>query len=131
MMGYIHHTLKDVMQSDLINNKDFISYVQAYLRGNLWISTGPLGGDGEGAKIQVRFSRFDGTLRVFMDEDNYWFSQRCVGEECLKYLVDKWADFKENLDQGLQFAIKRTNIDNQREVEHQLELHEAIKNFQV
>ncbi len=131
MMQYIYCTLRDVMRSDLISNKDFILHIQSYLRGNLWISTGPFGGDGSDAQIQVHFSRFGSILRVFMNDEGYWFSQHIINEDCLKYLINNWESFKINLDKGLQDAIRQVNKENQCAVQRQLNLHEAVKNFKI
>ena len=131
MMIYIHLTLKDVMSSDLVYDIEFSSYLHKYLCGKLYVSAGRYGDDGEGAVIQVFFKGSNGVLRVYMNEEEFWFSQCSIGEETFAYLVKTWNEFKRDLDRGLQEAIEKFNKKNQIKVERQLDLHEAVKNFQI
>ena len=88
---------------------DFILEIDKYLRGNLWLTIGPFGGDGTGAKLQVHFSRFGSVIRYFMDEDGFWKSQHHVNDDCLEYLINHWDQYKINLDKGIRDAIAKTN----------------------
>lgn len=131
MMGYIYLTLKDVMSSDLVYDKEFSSYLSKYLCGKLYITTGRFGGDGEGAVLQAFYHRNEGTLRVYMNDEGFWFSQCSIDESAFGYLVTSWEEFKRDLDRGLKEAIEKNNKRNQYKVKRQLELHEAVKNFQI
>jgi hypothetical protein len=130
MIRYIYLTLKDAMENHLIT-KEFILEVDKYLRDNLWLTIGPFGGDGTGAELQVHFSRFDSVIRYFMDKDGFWRSQHRVNDDFLKYLIDHWDQYKINLDKGIRDAIAKINSMNQYNLKRQLELHEAVKNFQI
>ena len=130
MIEYIYSTLKDVMSNGLVTS-EFILEIDKYLRGNLWLTIGPFGGDGTGAKLQVHFSRFGSVIRYFMDEDGFWKSQHHVNDECLEYLINHWDQYKINLDKGIRDAIAKTNSTNQYNLQRQLKLHEAVKNFRV
>lgn len=130
MINYIYHTLKSAMELNMVT-QEFILEVDKYLRGNLWLSYGPFGGDGRGAQLQVHFSRFDGVVRYFMNENGYWVSQHRVTDDMIRYLIKHWEEYKKYLDQGIKDAIAVTNKANQYKLSQQLKLHDAIKNFQV
>ena len=130
MIQYIYLTLKDAMSHHLIT-QNFILEVDKYLRGNLWLSIGPFGGDGEGAVIQVHFSRFGSVIRYFMNEHGFWKSQHHVNDDCLEYLIGHWNEYKQYLDRGIKDAVAKINSDNQYNLKRQLKLHEAVKNFKV
>ena len=66
-----------------------------------------------------------------MDEDGFWKSQHHVNDNCLEYLINRWDQYKINLDKGIRDAIAKTNSTNQYNLQRQLKLHEAVKNFRV
>lgn len=130
MMEYIYVTLRDFMSSGLVYNKS-AHYISKYLCGMLYVRTGAYAGDGTGACIQVYYSSGGGVLRVYMNEEGFWFSQCGIDEQAFEYLVRTWSEFKINLDKGLRETIEKINRKNQIDVERQLALHEVVKNFQV
>lgn len=130
MIDYIYHTLKNAMELNMIT-REFMINLDSRLRNNLWLTCGPFGGDGRGAKLQVHFSRFDGVIRYFMNENGYWVSQHQVTDDMIRYLIGHWEKYKQYLDQGIKDAIDAANRNNQYKLNQQLKLHEAIKNFQV
>jgi hypothetical protein len=130
MIEYIYLTFKDAMKNHLVTSK-FILEVDKYLRGNLWLTVGPFGGDGEGAIMQVHFNRFDSIIRYYMNEHGFWKSQHRVNDHCLEYLIERWNEYKQDLDRGIKDAVAKTNSDNRYNLERQLKLHEAVKNFRV
>lgn len=130
MINYIYHTFKSAMELNMVT-KEFILEVDKYLRGNLWLTYGPFGGVGRGAQLQVHFSRSDTIIRYFMNKDGYWVSQHQVTDDTLQYLIERWAEYKQYLDQGIKDAIAVTNKVNQYKLSQQLKLHDAIKNFKV
>lgn len=130
MINYIYHTFKNAMELNMVT-KEFLLDVDKYLRGNLWLTCGPFGGDGKGAQLQVHFSRFDGVIRYFMNENGYWVSQHQITDDMMRYLIERWEEYKEYLDQGIKDAIAATNKTNQYKLSQQLKLHDAIKNFKV
>lgn len=77
MISYIVNTLSDISTLDINDRRIVVSYIMKYLKGGFKISSGPFGGDGEGATIQIFFDRFDGDLiRVFSYESDHWFSKK-------------------------------------------------------
>jgi hypothetical protein len=130
MINYIYHTFKSAMELNMVT-KEFLLEVDKYLRGNLWLTCGPFGGVGQGAKLQVHFSRSDTIIRYFMNEDGYWKSQHQVNDDCLEYLIERWNEYKQYLDKGIKDAVAKINSDNQYNLKKQLKLHEAVKNFTV
>jgi hypothetical protein len=130
MINYIYLTFKSAMELNMIT-REFIINVDSRLRDNLWLTCGPFGGDGQKAQLQVHFSRLNGEIRYFMNENGYWVSQRHVTDDMLRYLIERWERYKQYLDQGIREAIDATNQNNQYKLNQQLKLHDAIKNFQV
>jgi hypothetical protein len=132
MVSYISNTLSDI---SMLNNNDrqiVVSYIMKYLKGVFKISSGPFGGNGEGATIQIFFDRFDGDLiRVYSYSSEYWYERKSISDKGLQYLIKYWDETKECINTGIKEGIYMINRGRQEALKKQLELHEAVKNFKV
>lgn len=132
MVEWISSTLSDISVLDNHALNVIISYVMKYLKGTFHISSGPFCGDGEGATIQIFFNRFNGDLiRAYSYGSDYWFSTKNISDQGLQYLIKHWDGIKDDIHTGIKEGVYMLNKGRQSALEKQLELHEAIKNFQI
>lgn len=132
MVEYIQRTLSVVCALEKRERNVVIGYIMKYLHNGLRIISGPFGGDGEGAAIQIFFNRFSGDLiRAYVCEDGYWFSQKKISDKGLECLIECWSQTKEDIDTGIKEGVYMLNLGKKSELEKQLKLHEAVKNFKI
>ena len=132
MVSYISKTLSDISKLNNSDRQIVVSYIMKYLTGVFKISSGPFGGDGEGATIQIFFNRFDGDgIRAYSYGSEYWYERKKISDQGLKYLIKYWDETKEGIDAGIKEGMYMINRGKQDALKKQLELHEAIKNFKI
>ena len=89
------------------------------------------GGSGEGAQAQFFFSYGGTLLRLYLNETSYWWADKRVTGDGLKQLIHDWPYIKKEINDSLQCGIQRYNRKLSDQLSRQLELHDAVKNFQI
>ena len=132
MVEYIQRTLSGACALEKHERTVVIGYIMKYLHNGLRISSGPFGGDGKGACIQIFFNRLSGDLvRAYVCESGYWFSQKQISDKGLECLIECWSQIKEGIDAGIKEGVYMINLGKKGELERQLKLHDAVKNFKI
>ena len=127
MMEYLALTVQDVFASGLDLDNHFCAKAD---RGH-GLTFGRFGGDGEGARLQFFFSQYGMHIRVYFNESGHWYSQKQISDEGLKNLINNWHEYKTSWNQAITNGINYVNSSKSRALKKQLELHEAVKNFQI
>lgn len=123
---YIAATLSDILHDPICLDTTFS---QNASHGNL--TFGKFGGDGTGAQVQFFFAHEGTLLRLYFNTVGYWWAQKMITNAGLKRLIENWPSIKKQMNDSLQYGIKRYNGKLSKQLSRQLELHDAIKNFQV
>lgn len=127
MMEYLAETVHDVLVSGIDLDTSFCERAN---KGD-GLSFGRFGGNGTGARLQFFFNYGNTYLRVYFNEDGYWYATKEISNSGLKYLIDHWDKYKQSWNDAIQYGIVRMNSSKASELEKQLALHEAVKNFQI
>ena len=123
---YIAETISDILHDPICSDSTFYSYACG---GGL--SFARYGGDGKGAQAQFFFSHEGTHLRLYFNALGYWWADKKVTANGLKYLIKEWPFMKRRMNDALKHGIDCYNEKLSTELSRQLELHDAIKNFKV
>jgi hypothetical protein len=123
---YISSTINDILHDPICKESTFRNYASA---GGLSFSD--FGGDGKGAQAQFFFSCEGTHLRLFINSIGYWWASKIISDNGMKSLIRLWPQIKQQINGGLEKGIKSHNESLSNKLSRQLELHDAIKNFQV
>ena len=123
---YIANTISDILHDPICNESTF----RAHATCN-HLSFAKYGGDGAGAQAQFFFSHEGTHLRLYFNAIGHWWADKKVSDNGLKSLIKQWPEIKHQIHYGLKRGIDCHNDLLSRQLSRQLELHDAIKNFQV
>ena len=123
---YISETISDILHDPICFDTTFTCNASG---GGL--SFGKYGGDGSGAQAQFFFSREGTHLRLYFNAIGYWWADKKISDNGLKYLIKEWSFMKKHMNYALKRGIDCCNEKLSTELSRQLELHDAIKNFKV
>jgi hypothetical protein len=123
---YIANTISDILHDPICSDSTFRNYASG---GGL--SFARYGGDGEGAQAQFFFSTEGTHLRLYFNAIGHWWADKKVSDNGLKALIRLWPEIKQQINAALKRGIDRHNERLSTQLSRQLELHDAIKNFQV
>ena len=129
MMEWTFATLKPIFDSGIDHEKRFrmSTHIRELQFADMHSDKQP----NRRARAQF-FCHIDGdTLRVFFDENGYWYEQKKLNDGMLKFLLSNWAEYKEVVDAGIRRAIEYTNRCASSRLDEQLKLHKALKDFRV
>lgn len=127
MMEYLALTVEDVFASGIDLDR---SFCEKACRG-YGLSFGRFGGDGEGARLQFWYNQYETYIRVYFNETGYWYSAKNISNIGLKNLINNWDEYKKSWNNAIKSGINYVNSSKAYELKKQLELHEAVKNFQI
>ena len=127
---YIAETIGDILHDPICQNATFCNYANG---GGLSfgkyssLSTSRA----SGANAQFFFS-YEGThLRLLFNPIGYWWEDKKISDNGLKYLMKNWPECKRQMNKAIQAGINHYNERLATQLSRQLELHDAIKNFKV
>ena len=123
---YLANTISDIVHDPICQDTTFRHHASG---GGL--SFASFGGDGQGAQTQFFFSCEGTYLRLYIGQTGYWWANKIVSDNGLKQLIKDWPYKKRVINDSLKTAIDRYNSKLSTRLSRQLELHDAIKNFQV
>ena len=123
---YIAETISDILHDPICSDSTFRSYATSK-----HLSFANYGGAEKGAKAQFFFA-YEGTcLRLYFNAIGYWWADKKVTANGLKYLIKEWPFIKRRMNVALKRGIDCYNAKLSTELSRQLELHDAIKNFKI
>ena len=123
---YIAETVNDILHDPICQDITFCAYADG---GGLRF--GKFIGKSGAASAQFFFSREGCHLRLFLTPIGYWWEDKLLTNGGLKCLIKHWPVLKKQMNDAIQAGIEAHNETLSRQLSHQLELHEAVKNFQV
>jgi hypothetical protein len=124
---YIFNTVNDILHDPICHDKTFSDRASQ----NPVLSFGKYVGDGKGANVQFFFSREGTHLRLYINAISYWWADKIISDNGLKALIRNWPEYKKLMTISIKDGINAHNHKLQNNLSRQLELHDAIKNFQV
>ena len=127
MMDYLAATVHDILVAGIDLDASFCERAS----GRFGLSFGRFGDDGEGARLQFFYHQYGTHLRVYFNEDEYWYVSKNISDDGLKQIIDDWDKYKEGWNEAIKYGIIRMNSRKASALEKQLALHEAVKNFQI
>ena len=127
MMDYLMETVRDVLASDIHLDSDFRK-IARYGHG---LSFADFGGDGTGAAMQFFYNNCGTYVRVFFNENGYWYADKKITNYGLQNLIKDWPVYKQSWSGAIANGIQSVNQRLSQKLAAQLELHEAVKNFQI
>jgi hypothetical protein len=122
---YIAATINNILHDPICHDQTFCGYAEG---GGL--SFGNFRGK-ESANAQFFFSREGCHLRLFLSPIGYWWEDKMLTDNGLRCLIKHWPVMKQQMNCAIQAGIRSHNETLSRKLSRQLELHEAVKNFQV
>lgn len=123
---YIANTISDILHDPICNESTFRNHATC---GNL--SFANYGGSGTGAQAQFFFYDEGTHLRLYFNAVGHWWADKIITDNGLKALIKQWPQIKNQINHGLKRGIDCHNDILSKKLSRQLELHDAIKNFQV
>ena len=123
---YIANTLSDILHDPICQDTTFRSHAMCGC-----LSFANYGGAGSGAQAQFFFADEGTHLRLYFNAIGHWWSEKIVTDNGLEKLIKMWPEIKQHIDRGLKHGINCYNDSLSSKLSRQLELHDAIKNFQV
>ena len=128
---YIANTISDILHDPICQEPTFYNHVNG---GGL--SFGRYGSlrtpRASGTNAQFFFSCEGTHLRLLFNPTiGYWWEDKKVSDNGLKRLIKDWPVMKQQMNRAIQAGINHHNERLSTDLSRQLELHDAIKNFQV
>lgn len=127
MMEYLALTVSDIFASGI----DLDSHFSAKASRGYGLSFGSFGGDGTGARLQFWYNQYGMYIRAYFNESGYWYTGKSISDTGLKNLIDNWDAYKRSWNDAITNGIQHVNSHKTHQLEKQLKLHEAVKNFQI
>lgn len=129
MMEWTYATIKPIFDSGIDQNPKF--RMATHIRELRFADMSSDTQRHRRARAQF-FCHIDGdTLRVFFDEDGYWYEQKKINDGMLQFLLSNWSEYKDVANAGIRRAIEHANRSASCQLEAQLKLHKALKDFRV
>ena len=126
---YIANTISDILHDPICKELSFCNYAKGGgLSFGKYCSTSARAAS---ANAQFFFSCEGTFLRLLFNPIGYWWEDKKVSDNGLKHLMKNWPAYKQQMNNAIKIGINHHNERLSKELSRQLELHEAIKNFQV
>ena len=97
---YIAKTISDILHDPICSDSTFHTYACG---GGLNFAR--YGGDGKGAQAQFFFSHEGTHLRLYFNATGYWWADKKVTANGLKYLIKEWSFIKRRMNDALKRGI--------------------------